>query len=81
MIKPEGNNMEKEDWDRQNSSELVDFSGREIVVGDCLIRADSFWKGFIKRDKVTKIVDGRMFLGDSNVPIQFPGRCVLIKDR
>lgn len=78
MIRLEGNNMVNEFWDRQNSSELKDLLGREISLNDKVVRADSFWKGFIQVCQITKIKDGRMFLDDSKVPIQFPGRCLLV---
>lgn len=66
-----------EGWKRQQSSELKDFFGREIKVGHEVIRAMSNWKGYLEVLEVTDIRNGKIYLANSGVPIQRPGRLVI----
>lgn len=67
------------DWKRFMSKELKDIFGSEIHVGDRLLKPTTAGRSAILEScKVTCIKEGKMYLDNSKVPVNFPGRCVNI---
>ncbi len=70
---------EKPDWKRFMSQDLVDMFGFQIKTGDRLLKPQVEGRSAILfRCTVTSIEKGKMYLDNSKVPVQFPGRCVNI---
>ncbi len=70
---------EKPEWNIFTSKEHKDFFRSEIKIGDHLLKPEKFGQSpvFVSC-KVTAITEGKIYLDNSKVPIQFPGRCVNI---
>lgn len=68
--------------DKFMSTDLKDCFNKPIQVGDLLIKpgtwldSPSLW--FCK---VTEIRNGKIYLDNSKVPIQYPGRCMVYKEQ
>lgn len=70
---------DKPDWTRLKSSELKDFFGIEIKVGDRIAKATVCGRSpILEMCTVTRIEKERIYLDNSKVPIMFPGRCINI---
>lgn len=59
---------------------IKDYFGFEIKVGDRLVRPVVIGSSApgLERRTVTDIKNGKMYLDNSKVPIQFPERCINI---
>lgn len=74
-------NREKPDYDKFTSKEIKDFFGNEIKVGDRLAKPTVYYSSsspMIIMCTVTSIQDGKIYLDESKIPIQFPSRCINI---
>ena len=68
---------ERPDWDRFMSEEHKDFFGAEIKLGDRLLKPQVEGRSAVLvRCTVTRIENGKIYLDNSKVAIQYPGRCV-----
>lgn len=67
------------DWKRFMSKELKDIFGSQIDVGDHLLKPTTAGRAAILEScLVTSIKNEKMYLDNSKVPVNFPGRCVNI---
>ncbi len=55
-------------------TDLKDMFGAQIQLGDVLARA--VHKGLIELVRVTRIVNGKIYVQNKQNPIQYPGRCI-----
>lgn len=64
------------DW---SSTELNDMLGNLFVVGDKVVKAVSSGHAVnIEIDEVTDIVNDKLYLNNSKVPVRFPGRLLIV---
>ncbi|MCI4438130.1 MAG: hypothetical protein JHC33_15090 [Ignisphaera sp.] len=60
-------------------TDLVDMLGREFTVGDNVVRATTSGRASsIEIVEVTKIWNGRVYVGGSKQPVNFPGRLLIV---
>lgn len=60
-------------------TDLVDMLGREFVVGDKVVKAATSGRAVnLLIGTVTRIENGKMYLDNSKVPINFPGRLLIV---
>ena len=72
--------MDKSISFRSNSTELKDGRGREIKEGDLLIRANRWGSNspWLEICTVTSIKNGKIYLDNSQQPIKYPARCLIV---
>ena len=57
----------------------VDLLGKEFAVGDNVVRSTTSGRASsIEIVEVTKIECGRVFLGGSKVPVNYPSRLLIV---
>ena len=57
----------------------VDLLGNEFAVGDNVVRACTSGRASsIEIVEVTKLVNGRVYVGGSKQPVNFPGRLLIV---
>ena len=60
-------------------TDLVDMLGREFSVGDKVVRATTSGRASsIEIVEVTKLENGRVYVGGSRAPINYPGRLLIV---
>lgn len=61
---------------------IKDRMGRELRVGDVVARAVTRGRGAdLKVQRVTRIEDGKVYLDNSKVALNYPGRIVILTDQ
>lgn len=61
------------------SNELKDLRNQEFIVGDNVVKAVSSGRAVnIEIATVTRIENGKMYLDNSKVAINFPGRLLIV---
>lgn len=64
---------------RWTDTALNDLLGRPFVVGDSVAKACTSGRAVnIEIGRVTRIEDGKMYLDHSKVPINYPGRILIV---
>ena len=62
-----------------NETDPVDLIGNEFNIGDKVVRACTSGRAAsIEVLEVTKIECGRIFVGGSKVPVNYPGRLLIV---
>ena len=65
-------------WD---GTELIDMLGLEFNLGDRVVRAYTSGRAVnLEVLSVTQIKNGKLYLGDSKVPVNYPGRLLIINE-
>jgi hypothetical protein len=60
-------------------TDLVDMLGREFTVGDKVVRATTSGRASsIEIVEITKISNGKVFVGGSKQGVNYPGRLLII---
>lgn len=57
-----------------------DKLNREFTIGDTVLRADSSYAGRLYFSKVTKIDGLKVYLDNSHVSLNYPGRVVIVNE-
>ena len=61
------------------SASPFDMVGRPVSRGDWLVKVDqSGNQADLEVRRVREVVDGRVYLGTSQVHIRYPGRCLIV---
>lgn len=64
------------DW---SGTDPVDMTGRPISSGDWLVKAFKGGRACnIEVRRVREVRDGRVYMGDSNTPMWYPGRTLIV---
>lgn len=64
-----------------NKGVLTDMRGRTYAVGDKVARARvSDRSGAVEIVEVTRIEDGKMYMGGSKVAVRFPNRMLIVNE-
>lgn len=62
-------------------TDLIDMRGTPFRVGQLVAKAVTFGRAVnIELREVTRIENGKMYLGGSKVAVRFPQRCVVVED-
>lgn len=60
---------------------LKDLRGKKFKVGDIVVRAHSLGRGSdVEIVEVTRIEDGKMYMGGSKVAVRYPGRMLIVNE-
>ena len=68
-------------WDRNQANDGCDHFKREIKVGHVVVKPAMSGRSAIPEvRRVKRITDGKIYLDESKVPINYSGRLVIIPD-
>lgn len=73
--------MARTNWTQNNNADLKDHLGQTYQVGDRVVKpATSGRSAVLEIRTVAKIEGGKIWLDNSHVPLNYPGRCLIINN-